>query len=313
MTTQATDDALIHELADVFDTKERVDSLLTLADLPRKRLPRYGSQTPVDYWRSVVRELDRGIVSDGRSKILSAALEEYPGNATFEAEIARRRSRPRKTDPDRARGVSVPLGLAQDFRTGDLFQDFSTVDLDENFNPVSRLWADAARANSISASVDLDESFLRVRFVNKAESFPSNLTIRPRNERALAHGFKNPLLTFEARIPRSAEGEPERLHKVAAGVRVINVWDQHWAYSNRSGEYHPFRIEGANWSRHSVKLMAQRWHLFTSDGHAHGGPSKPDFDVLCGVVLELGSYHPIRPGAGVGMVDIRQIRLQEDS
>lgn len=83
MPAKATNDALIQELAKVFHTPEKIDRLLEMADLPRTKLPVYSSQAPIDYWRSVVREIDYGIVSSGRSKLLKAAAEEYPGNVIF--------------------------------------------------------------------------------------------------------------------------------------------------------------------------------------------------------------------------------------
>lgn len=218
--------------------------------------------------------------------------------------------------------TAVPLGLAPKTRSGDLFQNFRIERPGGNFNPVTRLWADAVTANSISASIgrekdastDQETWFLRVKFNNADKSYPGNITIRPQEGRALAHDLKNPILKYKARLPKPTEDETGLLVEVAVGVRVINVWDQHWEYSDNPSEYVQLRVNSTEWSHHSVELMSRCWQLFRGDGHVHGGPDKPDFGVLCGVVFELGSPNvPGRPGAGAGTIDITQIRLEESS
>jgi CAP12/Pycsar effector protein, TIR domain len=204
--------------------------------------------------------------------------------------------------------ASIPLGLARSARRGEIFQDFAIVRPGGNINPVSRLWADAVRANTINAAVDHGDRFLRVRFCNHEHSYPGNLTIRPQSEEALANPLPNAALAFEARVP--ALGEPGLLAEVGIAVRIINGWDQHWEWCDKPGEYVMLRVTGDEWCPFAVDLSARGWQLFHGDGHVHGGPAAADFTLLCGVVLEVGSYNvPGRPGAGSGALDVRRLHL----
>ena len=85
----------------------------------------------------------------------------------------------------------VPLytfsGLRAEPRNEDVLQDFR-IDRrpDANPNPVSYLWADVYRGNSITASVEeADPPHLSVTFENKPTSWACNVAIRPIEERAV--------------------------------------------------------------------------------------------------------------------------------
>jgi hypothetical protein len=63
---------------------DRAGDLLDRAGLPRNRHPQ-AAPTAMDYWRQVGRELDGGILADGRGRIFGHALDDYPENPVFRA------------------------------------------------------------------------------------------------------------------------------------------------------------------------------------------------------------------------------------
>jgi hypothetical protein len=202
-------------------------------------------------------------------------------------------------------------GLNKLTRTGGNFQDFVIKRPGGNINAVYYLWADTYKACMINAYVDNNDHFLRVAFNNKPGSYASNLAIRPYAEQALENTYPKAYLSFEARIPPD-QSDPSLLKEVSIGVRVVNGWLQHWEYSDKPGEYIQFAVEGNAWRKIQVELNSAHWSLFQGDGNLHHGPANPEFKILSAVVLEVGSYNvPGRPGPGAGILDIRQVKLEE--
>jgi hypothetical protein len=209
-------------------------------------------------------------------------------------------------------------GLHDELREDDLFQDF---DLDResgtNINPVQFLWADSVSPHNVSPTTDpggkagamrawvmSGENCLRVMF-KSSSPWPSNICLRAKDERALFNVRRHRYLSLEARVPA---GQPE----VALTVRLVNGWLQHWEYTTPSGVPAMFSIPASGeFKRMLVDLADQsRWRLFPSDGNRVCGPKAADFNVIVGVVLELGTSNPgARPGAGESIADIRDVRL----
>lgn len=82
---KARDSRLIEALADTADTPEKAKNLLEDAGLPTRRLPTFGTQPAGEFWRSVCRELGKGIVSNGLILLVQAAAEEFSDHPTFSA------------------------------------------------------------------------------------------------------------------------------------------------------------------------------------------------------------------------------------
>jgi len=218
-----------------------------------------------------------------------------------------------------ARSGEMPLkfytfcGLFENTRSEDVFQDFEIKRPGGNINAVHYLWADTYTASSINASVNSRDRFLRISFNNMHGSYPCNIAIRPKAEQALANTSQKPYLTFEARIPEEASQNERLLDKVSVVIRIGNGWFQYWVHADKPGECIQLLVEDSEWQRFSLDLRSTHWHLFPSDGNVHYGPKNADFEIISSVVFEFGSYNvPGRPGAGEGMVDIRQIRLADN-
>jgi len=212
---------------------------------------------------------------------------------------------------DAPRKLYTFCGLFEETRNDDILQDFEMSRPGGNINAVYYLWADTYRAGQISAYVDLVENFLRISFVNNAGSYPSNIAIRSKCERALVNTGAKTNLTFEARIPHVSTHD-KHLKKVSMAVRVVNGWLQHWEYADKPGEYIQFVVSDSEWKQFSLNLEGKNWFLFQADGNHYYGPNVADFQIISFVVFEIGSYNvPGRPGTGHGVLDIRRIKLGE--
>jgi len=208
------------------------------------------------------------------------------------------------------KNIYLYSGLDLQTRSDNNFQDFHILRPGGNINAVSYLWADTYVGNTINAFVDNDDHFLRIEFNNKPGSYPSNLAIRPNAEKALENTYSKAIITFEARTPNLKKSSKKE--NIAFGVRVVNGWLQHWEYSDKPGEYRQFQINNSSWKKHQVELHGSSWNLFQSDGNRFQGPTKPDFNIITAIVIEVGTYNvPGRLGNGAGIIDIRQIKLEE--
>ncbi len=80
--------ALLEALAVCFDTAARCQALLEQAGIPSSRLRAPGQLAPLDFWRHVLREIDKGLVTGGRAErypaLARAALADYPNNQVFQ-------------------------------------------------------------------------------------------------------------------------------------------------------------------------------------------------------------------------------------
>ena len=65
-------------LAKIFDAESSAFNLLEDAGLPVEKLQPWGTLAPVAYWRAILRELDKGLVSGGLHALLKAAAATYP-------------------------------------------------------------------------------------------------------------------------------------------------------------------------------------------------------------------------------------------
>ena len=204
-------------------------------------------------------------------------------------------------------------GLDKVTRNDNNFQDFKITRPGGNINAVHYLWADTYKASTINAHIDNDDHFLRIEFNNKPGSYASNLAIRPYAEQALQNTHTKAYLTFEARIPPKYS-KPSMSDSVAVGVRVVNGWNQHWEYSDKPGEYIQFPIKDSKWKKFQVDLSSSHWNRFQGDGNRFSGPANAEFKIISAVVFEVGSHNvPGRPGAGSGVLDIREIKIEEHS
>jgi len=208
----------------------------------------------------------------------------------------------------------VPLytfsGLRADPRNEDLVQDFK-IDRQrhENPNPVSYLWADAYRGNSITASVEEGEPpHLSVTFENKPASWACNVAIRPIAERAVTTR-RRAILAFETRLSEESYSGASMLPEIFVSVRVANGWCQHWAYGS-AGRYLPFQVTDT-WNMVEVRLTSDTWWLFAVGDTNAFGPHTPDFSIISAVVLILGGPGAYEPGPGRGTVLIRNVHLKE--
>ncbi len=78
------DQGLLEALASVFDTQAAATGVLERAGVPKGRLQPFGLMTPFQYWESVCRELEKGLVAGGIAALLRAAANAYPYNPTFQ-------------------------------------------------------------------------------------------------------------------------------------------------------------------------------------------------------------------------------------
>jgi hypothetical protein len=232
------------------------------------------------------------------------------------ASVTRLRSQPPQEDIakpcEQLQLAEVPLytfcGLRLKPRDGEIFQDFRVERHDYiNPNPVSFMWADAYRGNAISAMIiERDPPELQVSFENKPMSYPSNVAIRPLEERALRRQNRT-TLCLEAAIPDGFE-ESGVLDEVFLAVRLVNGWNQHWAHGPGAGTYRLFPV-GKRWTTISLPLQSDEWWRFTSDGNYIVGPVDADFSLLGPVIFEVGGEGVGRPGPGRGRVSIRGLRM----
>ncbi len=78
------DHGLLDALASVFDTEAAATGILEQAGVPRSRLLPFGQLTPIQYWQSVCRELEKGLVAGGLAALLREAAGAYPYNPAFQ-------------------------------------------------------------------------------------------------------------------------------------------------------------------------------------------------------------------------------------
>lgn len=81
-------DALIQQLAKVFDDAPKARRLLELSGVPVEQIPPWGQPAPLDYWRTVCREADHGLVAGGVAALVGAAAGEYRHNPVFSRWVA---------------------------------------------------------------------------------------------------------------------------------------------------------------------------------------------------------------------------------
>jgi len=200
-------------------------------------------------------------------------------------------------------------GLRVGSRDDDSFQDFR-VDRHTylNPNPVSFMWADVYRGNTVSAMImEKEPPELHISFDNKPRSYPSNVAIRPLQERALRTKNRTEL-RFEAQVPDELEEVTGALDRVFLAVRIVNGWNQHWAHGPGNGTYRLIPVD-QRWTTIALPLESDHWWRFTSDGNHCLGPIDPDLTLLGPVILEFGGDGVGRPGPGRGRVAIRNFHL----
>lgn len=72
----------IRALAKAFNVHFKANLLLVRAGLTRDRVPEF-TGTPFDYWSEISAQLEDGLLSDGRARILAAAAKSFPANEVF--------------------------------------------------------------------------------------------------------------------------------------------------------------------------------------------------------------------------------------
>ncbi len=78
------DHGILDALASVFDSEAAAVGVLERAGVPKARLQPFGGMTPLQYWASVCRELEKGLVAGGLAALLREAANAYPYNPTFQ-------------------------------------------------------------------------------------------------------------------------------------------------------------------------------------------------------------------------------------
>jgi hypothetical protein len=205
----------------------------------------------------------------------------------------------------------------------DTFQDFDIVG--ENRNAIHFFWADLSTPSpsEIHARIDRPGKFLHVSFDSHSIG-GTNIAIRPSGDNARVRNNRR-YLAFDMRIPKGNED-------IEVGFRVVNGWLQHWFYSygNTEGfikiKLRPHCVitpeqDISDWKSFALDLETnQKWKLFKSDGNYRYSPRETDFDYISFVIFEFGcgqekeeSVLAQRPGPGSGELDIRNIRLEENT
>jgi hypothetical protein len=213
----------------------------------------------------------------------------------------------------------VPLytfcGLKAKLRDEDgVLQDFK-VDRqpDGNPNPVSYLWADVYKGNSVTARVEeADPPHLSVTFENNPMSWACNIAIRFIKEQAVKRGERR-TLAFETRLAAESHPVAGVPLKTCVSVRIINGWCQHWAYGS-GGRYRLFPVTDTWEMREApieTPLNSDKWWLFATDGNHLFGPREPDFSIISSVIFVFGGDGLSEPGPGRGTVLIRNVHLKK--
>ena len=102
MTGQGLTQDELEALASVFSEIDSAKSLLRRADFPGAALPVSGYANGLEFWDKVSEQLGKGIMPDGRVKILQAACRVYPEKLRWPEEFQCPRCGGRKSWPVRA-------------------------------------------------------------------------------------------------------------------------------------------------------------------------------------------------------------------
>ena len=96
------------------------------------------------------------------------------------------------------------------------------------------------------------------------------------------------------------------------GIRVVDALITHWEYCRAPHEYRMVTVNpGEDWTTFEVLLTdPNRWSVFASDGNYLYHDAVPDFSQVLGVVIEVGSIGKGRPGAGSGVVQLKDFHLE---
>lgn len=202
-----------------------------------------------------------------------------------------------------------------------VFQDFTM--RGGNINAVSFFWADTSKnpPSKISARLDRQDNFLTVLFESHSTG-GTNIAIRPSHDIARLKEDRYRYLAFDMKLRKEDEDDSEN---VEVSFRVVNGWLQHWLYSRRSNEgFIKAKLNPGNASKWQTFYLdletSEIWQLFDSDGNYKYGPGEAKFDIItsvifefgCGVEQESGGIEN-KPGPGKSKVDIRNIRLTEET
>jgi len=213
----------------------------------------------------------------------------------------------------------IPLytfcGLQREPRDNHVLQDFK-IDRQpryKNPNPLSYLWADAYRGNSVTALIEeADPPHLSITFENKPASWASNVAIRPIEQCAVATNGRS-VLAFETRLSPEAHSGPSISPEIYIAVRVVNGLCQHWAHGSEYGptrRYFLFQVK-QDWNTIKIPLTSKaEWWVF-ADGNHIFGPRTPDFSYISSLVIVFGGDGTHEPGPGSGTVLIRNVHLRE--
>ena len=80
---EARNNLLIDELAKIFNTQAKAETLLEDAGVDGSRIPGFGDKSAYLYWRGACRELGHGRHSDALRRLVRAAKNAYPANEVF--------------------------------------------------------------------------------------------------------------------------------------------------------------------------------------------------------------------------------------
>ena len=211
-------------------------------------------------------------------------------------------------------------GKVRSLRREEVFQDFKIVEKAHkgNVNAIQHTWADATPPGSyLRALVIETEGVLRLTFHNADGAYPCNVAIRGKADRPLENRPGKRYLAFGARLHEEKGSDTS---PVAIAVRVVNGFMQHWIYGNSASSYICQTITTTSWERVLIDLSEGEtvvgekpkkdldWHKFESDGNPEG-PSRPSFECICSVVLEIGSPILNRPSGGSGTLDVGPLVL----
>lgn len=182
-------------------------------------------------------------------------------------------------------------------------------------NPIAGLWA-SPLGSRISATVlrEGNDRILRIEFDNHPSGYPGNVSVHPTGMCGRKRMAEQQYLTFEVRAwnnEASLEDEKDN-PPIGLAVRVRDALLVQWEYRTKQG-YLIEPIVDSAWKGYAVDLDysggALRWNKFI--GGDNRSLMKPDFSVITTVVFEVGrGLAGLRPGAGKGCLDIRNLRLR---
>jgi hypothetical protein len=258
--------------------------------------------------------------SERSDQNLTAALS--PACSEIADLMRGRKTRPKTSPLLAALGARVAARRDPDIRLytfcGQLVDPAPDAGQEMGLGSVFRLWTDpSVDDNRIMAQlVDLGRAkAIRLRFENNGD-LPGDATIRPCGSQALANDAGKKYLVLDVLARKEAALNAisvAQKRPLGLAVRLIDALATQWCYQ-RGDMRRMFEVPvDDRWHALEIDLEdASSWHVFEADGNHRYAAEQPDFSVIPGLVLEVGSAGGaarIRPGRGTGELHVAHIRL----